>query len=477
MILRPYQSSLVSDIRAAYASGLKSVCAVAPTGAGKSLCFAEIARLVSAKGKSTCIVVHRDTLLRQASQKIREIGVPYGIIAAGYTPGPRETVQIASAQSLVRRLDRHAFDFLIFDEAHLSCAPTWKRIIAHYPKAHVLGFTATPVLGNGRGLDQVYRKLVLGPTISSLIADGFLVSPRTYGPVRKVDLSDVRTRAGDYALDDLERVVDTPKIIGDALAEAQKICPRAQTMIFCFSILHSRNVAEQFRAAGLRAESVDGTMDRQLIRDRIEALASGQIQYLASCDLLGIGFDAPSVACAISLRPTMSVGLYIQQAGRALRPVYAPGHDLSTRAGRLAAIAASSKPFAILADHVGNFVRHGLVIEDREWTLAGKAKKKGAEGGGVKCRVCPKCFGAQFGFPTKCAYCGHVFESGDGREIEQKDGHLVEIDAAALRAKIQAKREQGAARTMPDLIALGVKRGYKNPRGWAYNMMKARGGK
>lgn len=471
MILRKYQTDLVNDIRAAFASGLKSVCAVAPTGAGKSLVFKEIAQLASAKNKSVCIVVHRDTLLRQAYGKMDDAGATYGIIAAGYTPRRRELIQIASAQSLVRRLENHEFDLLIFDEAHLSCAPTWRKLIDRWSKAHVLGFTATPVLMGGRGLDSVYQKLVIGPTIRGLIDDGFLVEPIAYGPVRTIDISGVRTRSGDYDLQDLEKIVDTPKIMGDVIAEVSKICPGVPTMIFCLSIQHSKDVAEAFSAAGLRATSVDGKMDRREIRDRIAGLSDGRYQYLSSCDLLGIGFDAPAVSCAISLRHTKSLGLYIQQAGRALRPVYAPGYDLNTRAGRLASIAASVKPKAFLLDHVGNFIRHGLVDDEREWFIEGKKKRKGGETKAIAIRQCPKCAMTHRTAP-KCPQCGWVYEIAP-KDPNVVDGTLSPIDKIALR---RAKwKEVAQARTPEALHAIAKARGY-HPQ-WAYHILRERAAK
>ncbi len=478
MILRSYQEKLVSDIRASYASGLKSVCAVGPTGMGKSLCFAEIARLAAARGRSVCVVVHRDTLLRQASEKMREIGVEYGIIAAGYTPNRRAVIQIASVQSLIRRLDKYEFDFLIFDEAHLSCSASWKKLRDKWPLAHVLGFTATPVLGGGRGLiTGGYQKLILGPTPQELINDGFLTSPDTFGPIRKVDISSVKTVAGDYAIDQLEAIVDTPKITGDALAEVLKICPGVPTMIFCITRKHAADVAAHFSAAGLRAASVDGSMPRDVIRDRIAALSDGRIQYLASCDLIGIGFDAPAVACAVFLRHTQSVGLYLQQAGRALRPVYAPGHNLSTRIGRLAAIAGGPKPRAFLVDHVGNFIRHSLADDDREWTLEGKKKRPGDAGIALSLTQCGLCLRPFKSALSQCPHvnkdgslCGWMREAKPPRELETQGGALEKVDKAALRRA--KKQEEWACKTLKELQDLGKKRGYLE--GWAFIKWKSR---
>lgn len=470
MNLRQYQLDLVRDIRAAYASGYRSVCAVAPTGAGKSLCFKEIAELAAAKNKSVCVAVHRDTLLRQASEKMDLTGVKYGIIAAGYRPRPQELIQIASVQTLIRRMDDYNFHFLIFDEAQMSCAPTYGRIKARWPTAHVLGFTATPVLSGGRGLSVGgYQKLVLGPTTPYLISDGFLTSPVTFGPIRKVDISGVRTRAGDYSIEDLERVVDTKEITGDVIKEVLKICPGVPTMIFCTTRKHAADVAAQFKAAGLNAESVDGSMPRQEIRRRIDGLSNGKITYLASCDLLGIGFDAPAVTCAVFLRHTKSLGLYIQQAGRALRPLYAPGFDLATRSGRLAAIAAGPKPKAYLIDHVGSFILHDLADSDREWSLDGSKKRKKGESNAIALRQCPQCAHTHRTAP-KCPRCGWVYILAAKENPDVVSGELTEIDKVALK---RAKwKEVAQARTIDALRVLGKSRGYHHY--WADRIMEER---
>ena len=168
------------------------------------------------------------------------------------------------------------------------------------------------------------------------------------------------------------------------------------------------------------------------------------------------GVVVPAVECIIDLRPTQSLTLWLQFCGRALRTY--PG-----------------KECAVLIDMAGNLKRHGLPCQAREWSLSGRKKSKAGAGVGVL--LCPKCFGAQFGRPLVCAFCGHRFEVREGREVKMVDGNLIEIDIAAERAKIQAKREQGSARTIDELVALGVKRGYRSPRLWAINLMRARGGK
>ncbi len=356
MILRPYQEKSIADVRAAYSSGLKSVCLTAPCGAGKTVMFSRIAQLAAAKNTRIAILVHRDSLLTQASDKLRDCGVEHGIIAPGYR-SRGELVQVASIQTLARRLDKYDFNLLIVDECHHAISPTYSKILSRYSGAVILGVTATPTRTNGAGLDSVFQKLILGPNIAELIKDGYLVEPLTYGPTHALNLSNIGTVAGDYDLKALAPHMDDPRITGDAVAAYKKLCPGVPAMVFTCNVQHADDVAAAFGAAGFRSASVNGKMDLRIIRERIAGLSDGSVQVLASCSLVSEGTDLPCVVAAIMLRPTRSLSLSIQQGGRALRPVYAPGHDLSTRAGRLAAIAASKKPKALILDHAANVLR------------------------------------------------------------------------------------------------------------------------
>jgi superfamily II DNA or RNA helicase len=467
LILRPYQEKSIADIRAGYASGSKSICLTAPCGAGKTVMFSKISELASAKGTRIAILVHRDSLLTQASDKLSQCGVEHGIIAPGYA-SRGEKVQVASVQTLVRRLDQHEFDLLVVDECHHAISPTYTKIFERYPLARVLGVTATPCRTNGAGLNSVFQKLVLGPNISQLIEDGYLVEPITYGPTHVLNLSKIGTVAGDYDLQALAAHMDDPRITGDAVEAYTKLCPGKPAMVFACNVKHAEDIAAAFSAAGYRAESVDGKMDLRLIRDRIAGLRDGSVQVLASCALVSEGTDIPDVVTAIMLRPTRSLSLSIQQGGRALRPVYAPGHDLSTRAGRLAAIAAGPKPKALILDHAGNVFRFMTVDEPHEWTLEGRKKRKRGEITVINIRQCPKCAHTHRTAP-KCPKCGWVYEVM-AKDPEIEDGELAPIDKVALR-RAKAK-EVAQARTLEQLQAIGQKRGY-HPF-WANHIMRER---
>lgn len=477
MNLRPYQDKAVADVRAAFGSGIRSVCLTAPCGAGKTVIFSAIAKLAKDKNTRAAILVHRDSLLTQASSKLHDFGITHGIIAPGHSYYG-DPINVASVMTLARRLDRHDFDLLIVDEAHHAVSPTYDKIFARYPNAKILGVTATPERTDGRGLDSVFKQLILGPSIEQLIADGYLVQPVTYGPIHKLDLSGVKTQMGDYNRHDLALHMDTPRITADAVQHYTTICPGVPAIAFCVNRKHSEDVSASFAAAGYRSVPVDGSMPLNTIRERIAGLSDGSVQVLVACDLISEGTDIPSVVCAINLRATKSKALHIQQGGRALRPIYAPGFDLPTRAGRLAAIAASSKPKAVILDHAANCLRFMTVDEPHEWTLEGRKKRAGKGVAVVPVRQCPKCFQVHKPAP-RCPCinpdgtpCGHVY-TVDTEAPEVVAGELAPIDKVALR---RARwKEERACKTLGELQTLAKKWKYKP--GWAFYKWQARHGR
>lgn len=441
--LRPYQVKLVEEIRQAYRRGVRSVLAVAPTGAGKTICFAHIARQASLKGTSTCILVHRDTLLYQTSKALMLYGIDHGIIAPGY-PRTDHRIQIASVQSLARRLDHYRFGFLVIDEAHHATANTWKRILAAYPEAYVLGVTATPCRSDGQGLGSMFQVLILGPSTKQLTALGYLSPATIYAPAKPLDLSMVSTLAGDYNTHELADAMDRPTITGNAVAEYTKLAQGQPAVVFCVSIKHAESTAAIFQAAGYRSMAIHGDLPRASIQEALQDLAAGRLQVLAQCDLVNEGLDTPAIACGILLRPTQSLGLYIQQVGRCLRPF--PG-----------------KSQAVILDHAGNCLRHGLPDEPQSWTLEGRKRRRG-EHVVPAVRQCPQCYACHHPAPT-CPQCGHTYKVAD-MTPPQVDGTLTKVDLAAIQAARKAARvEVGRARTLEALLAIAAKRGY-NPQ-WA----------
>ncbi len=433
---------------------------------------------MSLKKKRVIILVHRVELLKQTSLALDKFDVEHGKINPMFTPNFTHNVQVASVQTIIRRLNYFASmgwvpDVIIPDEAHHSNSKSWNTIIEFFrelnPELLVIGVTATPIRGDGQGLGKnsggMFEEMVLGPQVGYLIEEGFLVKPKIYGPPEKIDLSEVGTSMGDYKKDDLSKLVDKPKITGDAVSHYKELCDGVPAIVFCVSVAHAEHVAQQFRNAGYRFYAIDGNTDDDVRARLITGLADGSVQGLTSCDVISEGTDIPRATCAIELRPTQSKGLNFQQKGRVLRPVYADGHDLNTREGRLSAIAASEKPYAIILDHVGNTERFGLPYEDQDWTLEGTVKKRGSkkQEQAVRIQQCLSCFACHEPSPV-CPECGHIYEVKDVTP-KQVNGTLREITAEMLKKK-QARVEVGKSDSLEALLKIASERGYKE--NWAH---------
>ncbi|WP_455475315.1 DEAD/DEAH box helicase [Bartonella sp. B17] len=458
--LRPYQIECINALRAALRKH-QSVLLRLPTGGGKTALSAFMAGTVASRGGRVVFGVHRRELIRQTTETFDSVGIPYGVIASGYRSNFNEKVQIASIPTLVRRLDLYPIpDIYIPDEAHHTTATTWAKVHNYYRegKTKIVGLTATPQRLDGEGLQDWFDHIVHGPEISWLIENSYLSPYRLFAPSIP-DLSGLANSGGDYNRTTLAERMSGTRITGDVVSHYKRFAMGKRTIIFCVSIKHSQSVVAEFRQAGIKAEHIDGDSPNrdQLIND----FRLGKITVLSSVDLISEGFDLPSIECAILLRPTRSLSLYLQQVGRALR-------------------LSEGKTEAIILDHAGNSIPlsqggrgHGLPCENREWTLEGRKKKKGNiydKGEKVSVRQCPKCYRVHLSQPY-CPTCGHEYEIAS-REIKQEDGELVEV---SRQQKIRESRiEQASAQTLEELVELGRKKKYKNPYAWAKHVMNAR---
>ena len=431
-----------------------------------TVCFSYLTRRITDGGKRVVVMAHREEINDQISRTLSRFDVRHGMITAGALYDRRMMAHVASVQTLSRRLDRvQAPDYVIVDEAHHAlAASSWGKVLAAFrdsnPNLRVIGVTATPERLSGEGLGETFDEMVLGPTTRELIDLGALSEYRLFAPSAAIDLSGVKMRGGDYAKDQLGAAMDKPAIIGSAVNEYRKLCDGMPAVAFCVSVEHAHHTAEQFKAAGYRAAAIDGKMDKVLRRQIVQDFGRGAINVLTSADIVSEGFDVPGIVAAILLRPTQSLALYLQQVGRALRP-------------------ADGKPHAIILDHVRNSMSrdkggngHGLPDDPREWSLLGRerGKKKSADDASA-CRQCEKCYAVSPAAASKCRECGQVFPI-KARKIEEVAGSLSEVEIARMRRV--AAREQAAAKTLDELIAVGMARGMKNPHGWARHVHEAR---
>lgn len=408
--LRAYQESAVRELRARIAAGRRRILVVAPTGAGKTIVFARVVADAVAIAQSVLVVAHRRELIQQTYEKLlhagleaRQVGV---VMATDTRRRPIAPVQVASIDTL-RHRPKPPAQLVIVDEAHRELARSYRELRAYYPDAVHLGFTATPYRADNRGLGEFYEDLLLVASIRELIDQGYLVEPRvfTVPAARLPDLSGVRVRAGDYAQEQLDSAVDQAKLVGDIVEHWTKHASGVRTVAFAVSVKHSKHIAERFREAGVAAEHLDGTTplgERDAILARLER---GETLVVSNCGVLCEGWDQPSAKCAILARPTKSTGLYLQQAGRILRPWNAER--------------------AIILDHAGCAREHGLPQDEREFSLEPKPKRRRGETIQVSIRICDEC---QAVLPARlcvCPECGHVLVE-DRSVPTEANGQLVE---------------------------------------------------
>jgi superfamily II DNA or RNA helicase len=366
---------------------------------------------------------------------------------------------------------------ILVHNCHHIRANSWQSVFAAFPDAVHIGLSATPCRLDGRGLADCFDVMVRGPSTAQLIAEGYLSPYRLWAP--PLDTSALHTRMGDFIQSEVVEKMNTPKIIGDAVDHYERICKDARTIIFCASIDHSERTAAEFRSRGFRAAHVDGETSRDARERSMREFELGKIKILTNVDLFGEGIDVAGIECVILLRPTQSLGLYLQQVGRALRPVYGDsgwGSLLAGPADRRRAIAGGTKPCAFILDHAGNSERHGYPDDDREWSLEGRPARQQSEKNET-IRICGACYFANPATSRACGECGTPFPV-QSREVAEVEGTLAEVtpeERARAAERTAARMAQGRAKTFEELAAFGRGKGMKKPERWAMHILRARG--
>ena len=401
------------------------------------------------------ILSHRREITKQTSEKFFAAGIHHGIIQAGFAPRPLERVQIASIQTLHRRaiadetIPLPPAKLLIIDEAHHCPARTYQKIINEYPDATLLGLTATPCRGDGRGLGTIFQVIIECPQVAELIKQKYLVPTRVYAPVDP-DLRGVRTVQGDYHEAELADRMDRAQLVGDIVSHWHKYSEQRKTVCFAVSVGHSIHIRNEFINSGVRAEHIDASTPKEERDESLARLASGHIDIISNCMVLTEGWDMPEVGCCILARPTKKMGLYRQMIGRVLRP-----HD--------------GKSDAIILDHSGAVFRHGFAEDFVEWALAPDRKatskqheKRTANGGSSRLVECKNC-GAIRVTGEPCFHCGYL-PAPPPRIVDIADGDLGLVDGRRI-ARTDLTDPTVRMRWWGMLTHIEIQRQYKNT--WA----------
>lgn len=288
--LRPYQIELKNNLYAALEQ-YRSVLVQSATGSGKTVVFTSVIKDLVNQGKRGILLVHRRELIRQAEQKIFRTGINYGHIMSGVDAYYSRPMQLASVQTLVRRNMPKKIDFVIVDEAHHSVSSSYRTIINEYPDAKIIGFTATPCRRDGSGFEDIFEKLVLGPSMKFLIQNGYLVEPRIYSVPLREDLSKLKTVAGDYRSSDIEAIMDRDVINGDIVETYKKYAMGKKCVVFATTVKHSLHIVERYNAAGIPAVHIDGETPTEIRDIALRKFAMGDYLILSNVEIVTEGFD------------------------------------------------------------------------------------------------------------------------------------------------------------------------------------------
>lgn len=432
---RRYQSEAIAKIGNLIRKGVKRILLCSPTGSGKTVIGSRMIRSISEAGQHSLFMAHRKILINQTYRKLTSFGVGCGVIMSGdRRRDDFHLCQIASDATLARRMDRLPPARYVFgDEIHHAMSDRQRKIYDRYLEqgAILIGMTATPWRGDKVELGDLFQESVLAASVRELMDAGHLIDmpESSYAAYDHPDLHGIKTTGRDYNQRELAKRSNTAVLVGHAVDEYAIHAAGRRAIVFPVDVAHSRSVVAEFEARGYPARHVDcHTPDAE--RDRIMAdYESGAVLILSSVGVLTEGFDAPCAEVAILLRATKSLALHIQMIGRVLRP--SPG-----------------KTSALVHDHAGNLLRHGLADDPRCYGL-------NETNPDVIARLtCPACYRVFTAIRKGCCpHCGeliHIPEDRAQGDGEGRGGAEREvIDGIRITGeKIRELRERGMR---PDL--------------------------
>ena len=422
MQLRPYQQAAVDAVYEHLRSKETNPCVVLPTGTGKSLVLAQIAKDAVEKWNGRVLILaHVKELLEQNADKIRKLcpELKIGIYSAGLkSRDTTEQVIVAGIQSMYNKAcELDAFDLVVVDEAHAISSEgdgMYRTFLADMkvinPHVRMIGLTATPFRLKG-GLickpENILNEICYEAGLKEMIQQGYLSPLISRAGRAEANLANLHIRGGEFISDEIAAAMDNDALVTSACREIAELTrDRKSVLIFTASVDHCNHVAEKIQLfSGNECAIVTGETP-PAERAEIIARFKGEfipadlfgtpkppLKFLANVNVLTTGFDAPNTDCVVMLRPTNSPGLLIQCAGRGTR--------LSPETG---------KSSCLFLDYGGNILRHGPLDMI-------KVKEPGSgKGGDAPAKKCPQCLALIHAGYTACPECGYVFppkESND----------------------------------------------------------------
>ena len=458
--LRDYQTKFINNIANSYKWNHKAVCGVMPCGAGKTVVMAWIIKHANLKGNTVLFIVHRKELISQAAHTFKNYGIDFSVInkSKNQIDLNHKTI-LCSVQTLslnLKLIPKNMIKMIIIDECHHAKSNQYMKVLKNYPKASILGLTATPARLDGSCLGDIFDDLIVGVNAKKLISNHFLTEYDYYMPKSKINFNNIRTAYGDFVKSDIDEECNKPQIIGDIISNYIKYANGRNAILYAASVNQSLNIVEQFKAQGYSAAHIDAKTNEKEREKLVDDFRKGKINILSNVDLFGEGFDVPCCDCVILCRPTLSLTLFIQQSMRCMRI----DNNNKNKKG-------------IIIDHVANVTRFGLPDRTREWTLDPQIAKKikQRESKEVKSRTCEKCHTVFISKnnSTKCPKCGFINKL-TGKEIEQIEGELIKIQEIQTKENKKSELKQCHTKTALEDYA----RKYHYKYAWVYVQCKLR---
>jgi len=459
---RYYQTEAVTAIWDYFRDGGTGNPVVAmPTGVGKSVVIARFLQSVYAAfpNQRVMMLVDSKELIAQNYEKLLMAWpfAPAGIYSAGLKRKDLgKPITFAGIQSVWRlaALFGH-IDLIIIDEVHMvppkdmgmyrTFLSDLKKINPHIK---LIGLTATKYrMGQGQITDPIEDRngKVIEPLFTDVcydcttveafnrfIAEGYLMPLRAKAVASILEADGIHMRGGEFIESELQDFVDAhDELTYQCLKEAKEIAAaegRTNWLIFTTGNKHADTVGKMLDELDVTNVVVHtGRGDRD---ESLRLARSGAVTATVNNNVLTKGYDNPLIDLIIVLRQIGSVVNWVQILGRGTRPLFAPGYDLDTLGGRLAAIAAGGKRDCRVLDYGGNTRRLGPINDPVV------PRRKGSGGGDAPVKACPRCDEWIHASLRDCPYCAYHFEfetklKGEASTVEivRGDDPIVEVFA------------------------------------------------
>jgi len=401
--LRTYQRAAIDALYDYFAGATGNPLVVMPTGTGKSVVIAGFIREAIAAYADTRVLVltHVKELIQQNFQALLRAWpeAPAGIYSAGLS---RRDIHAQILFAGIQSIHRHAYkvqrcDLVLIDEAHLlglGDSGMYRSFLKQLDEINagllkVVGFTATPYrLDSGllhEGKDRLFTDIAFEVPVLDMIRQGYLSPVVPKHTETQLDVAGVASRGGEFIAKDLEAAVDRDEVTQAAVAEiVEHGQGRGSWLVFCSGVAHARHVRDAIREHGISCETVTGDTPAPERDGILAAFKAGRLRCVTNANVLTTGFDAPGVDLIALLRPTKSVGLYVQMVGRGTR-------------------LAEGKDDCLVLDFAGNTARHGPI------DMVDGRRKEPSGDGEAPIKVCPECQTINHASARRCIECDHEF--------------------------------------------------------------------